>query len=110
MPAINPLLVFITFIFLTGMPGASNAQNDAKVHRFIEVSPANTSYFTFSDGETYIPNGINMINPSGKYSNNPDSAFIEIDGWMKNLSENGGNYIGFAHKLTEADFFTLRVC
>ena len=34
-----------------------------------------------------------MINPSGRYSGNPDSAFYEIDQWMKNLSENGGNFI-----------------
>ncbi len=87
-----PLVVF-AFIFLTVVPGASNAQSDAEVYRFIGVSPANNSYFTFSDGQTYIPIGINMINPSGRYSANPDSAFYEIDQWMKNLSENGGNYV-----------------
>jgi hypothetical protein len=34
-----------------------------------------------------------MINPSGKYRDNPDSALTEIGRWMKNLSENGGNYV-----------------
>jgi hypothetical protein len=34
-----------------------------------------------------------MINPSGKYRNNPDSSLDEIGQWMKNLSENGGNYV-----------------
>jgi hypothetical protein len=61
--------------------------------RYIQVSKDNTSYFSFSDGTPYIPVGINMINPSGRYSNNPDSAFYEIGEWMKNLSANGGNYI-----------------
>ena len=62
-------------------------------HGFIQVSSENPAYFSFSDGSPYIPNGINMINPSGKYRNNPDSALFEIEGWMKNLSANGGNYI-----------------
>jgi len=34
-----------------------------------------------------------MINPSSRTHENPDSAFYEIGQWMKNLSENGGNYI-----------------
>lgn len=60
---------------------------------FVEVSTENPSYFSFSDGSPYIPVGINMINPSGKFHNQPDSAMIEISRWMKNLSANGGNYI-----------------
>jgi len=34
-----------------------------------------------------------MINPSPRNHQNPDSAFYEIGQWMKNLSENGSNYI-----------------
>ena len=62
-------------------------------HGYIEVSTDNPSYFRFSDGSPYIPIGINMINPSGKYHNKPDSALIEIGRWMKTLSANGGNYV-----------------
>jgi len=62
-------------------------------HGYIEVSRENPSYFSFSDGSPYIPVGINMINPSGRYRNNPDSALYEIEQWMKNLSANGGNYV-----------------
>lgn len=58
---------------------------------FIEISKENPSYFQFSDGTPYIPAGINMINPSGRYRNDPDSSLFEIEQWMKNLSENGGN-------------------
>jgi hypothetical protein len=61
--------------------------------RYIEVSKVNPSYFAFSDGNPYIPIGINLINPSGRYQQHPDSAFYEIDQWMKQLSENGGNYV-----------------
>lgn len=62
-------------------------------HGYIQISRDNPSCFTFSDGSPYIPIGINMINPSGKYHDQPDSAMIEIERWMKNLSANGGNYI-----------------
>lgn len=68
-------------------------QQPPSVFRYIEVSHDNPSYFSFSDGSSYVPVGINMINPSGRNDENPDSAFYEIDQWMKNLSENGGNYI-----------------
>ena len=62
-------------------------------HGFIGVSSQNPSCFQFSDGTPYIPVGINMINPSGKYHSKPDSALLEIGRWMKNLSSNGGNYV-----------------
>jgi hypothetical protein len=60
---------------------------------YVEVSKTDKRYFAFSDGSTYIPVGINMINPGGKYGNTPDSSLYEIEQWMKNLSVNGGNYI-----------------
>jgi hypothetical protein len=61
--------------------------------RFIGINKNNPSYFSFADGTTYIPIGINMINPSGRNAAHPDSAFAEIEEWMKQLSANGGNYI-----------------
>jgi hypothetical protein len=60
---------------------------------YIQVSRENPAYLAFSDGSPYIPVGINMINPSGRYRDNPDSSLYEIEQWMKNLSANGGNYI-----------------
>lgn len=62
-------------------------------HGYIEVSTSNPSFFQFSDDSPYIPIGINMINPSGRYRNNPDSSLYEIEQWMKKLSDNGGNYV-----------------
>ncbi|MEO6188808.1 MAG: hypothetical protein ABIO82_05085 [Ginsengibacter sp.] len=92
MPNLKPTLFISYLILLLGIHSSLIAQNNP-VARFIEVSPANSSYLSFSDGQTYIPIGINMIGPSGKYRNSEDSAFYEIEGWMKNLSANGGNYI-----------------
>ena len=60
---------------------------------YIEVSGENPSFFQYSDGSPYIPVGINMISPGGRYRNNPDSALYELGQWMQKLSDNGGNYM-----------------
>ena len=83
------LFIFLSFI---GYNSAYSQNQDIK-SRYIEISKVNTAYFSFSGGSPYIPIGINLINPSSRNHENPDSAFYEIDQWMKNLSENGGNYI-----------------
>lgn len=85
------VLLFIGFSFTSYHTAFS--QNPVTKPRYIEVSKLNPAYFSFSDGSPYIPIGINLINPSGNNHEQPDSAFREIDQWMKNLSENGGNYI-----------------
>lgn len=61
--------------------------------RYITISRQNPNYFAYSDGTPYIPIGINLINPSAPYINQPDSGFAEFETWMKTLSQNGGNYI-----------------
>ncbi len=88
------LSFFLTFLFISFVgcrTDQSPSQNTPP--RYIEISKDNSAYFSYSDGSPYIPIGINLINPSGRYQQNPDSAFYEIDQWMKNLSENGGNYV-----------------
>ncbi len=84
------LLLFITAGCRTN-PIQKNLPSGS--HGYIGVSNENPSFFQFSDGIPYIPVGINMINPSGKYRGNPDSSLYEIGQWMKNLSANGGNYV-----------------
>ena len=86
--------LLFSFIFLSFIGYRSGfSQNQLIKPKYIEVSKVNPAYFSFSDGAPYIPVGINLINPSSSNHENPDSAFYEIDQWMKNLSENGGNYI-----------------
>jgi hypothetical protein len=89
---------YLGAIFLLIFSGCSNDPSGQKKlpsgsQGHIGISPENPSYFQFSDGTPYIPIGINMINPSGKYRNNADSSLVEIGQWMHHLSENGGNYI-----------------
>jgi len=85
------LFLFIVLSFIGYRSG--HTQKQVIKLRYIEVSKVDPAYFSFSDGSPYIPVGINLINPSFHNHENPDSAFHEIDQWMKNLSENGGNYI-----------------
>lgn len=80
---------YLLFIAATISFVAGNGQTK----RYVQVSRLNPGYFSYSDGTTYVPVGINMINPSGRNSDNADSAFSEIGEWMKNLSANGGNYV-----------------
>ena len=87
-----PLFGFVSMLLTIACAG-QNVPKKSFTNGYIRVSPDNFSYFSFSNGSPYIPVGINMINPSGRYSGNPDSAFYEIDQWMKNFSENGGNFI-----------------
>ena len=60
---------------------------------YIEISVKDPNYFQDSEGSPYIPIGINMISPGGRYRNDPDSSLYDFGLWMKKLSENGGNYI-----------------
>jgi hypothetical protein len=87
------LAILIFLISACKQYQTSKASLPSGSHGFIGVSTENPSCFSFSDGSPYIPVGLNMINPSRKYHDNPDSAMIEIGRWMKNLSSNGGNYI-----------------
>lgn len=83
--------LFVGFLFLVGC--RESAPPPLKAPGYIQISENNPDYFALADGSPYIPVGINMINPSGKNHGNPDSALLEIESWMKNLSANGGNYI-----------------
>jgi hypothetical protein len=68
-------------------------ESTTEKENFVQISRENPSYFQLSDGTPYIPVGINLISPSGKYRNNPDSSLYDFGQWMKKLSSNGGNYI-----------------
>ncbi len=94
MTAIKLPFYLFTFICLViGCTTGKIQKHSFHAARQIKVSTDDPAYFSFSDGSPYIPVGINMINPSGRYSEKPDSAFYEIEQWMKSLSQNGGNYI-----------------
>lgn len=72
---------------------SSSRRMTSSTSEYITISKKDPSYFSTTDGRSYIPIGINLINPSGRYRNNPDSALYEVGQWMKNLSDHGGNYV-----------------
>lgn len=90
---------FVKTVFAALMLLLCIACNSGNKHKptegkgYVEISRENPAYFQFSDESPYIPVGLNMISPGGKYRNNPDSALWEMGQWMKKLSDNGGNYI-----------------
>ncbi len=57
---------------------------------YVRVSPRDARYFELSDGQPYIPVGLNMIAPPGREES---GALARMEDWMRRLSENGGNFI-----------------
>ena len=94
--AMKSLYQLSLFLFILAFSPACkpvNRQGSPGNLNYIRVSQMNPTYFEFADGTPYIPVGINLINPSSRFRNNPDSSLSEVIGWMRNLSENGGNYV-----------------
>ena len=58
--------------------------------QFVKVSPGHR-YFELSNGEPYIPIGLNML--QAYQTKDPQKHMEQFEDWMKNLSDNGGNYI-----------------
>lgn len=65
-----------------------NSSSDSQ--SFVRVSPRDTRYLELSNGQPYIPIGLNMIAPRGS---SEQEALACMDSWMKSLSENRGNYV-----------------
>jgi hypothetical protein len=88
------LIAFIT-ILITACNPQKTTENSLPVtgKGYIQISTENPAYFQYSDGIPYIPIGINMVSPGGRYQNNADSGLMEFGLWMKKLSENNGNYM-----------------
>jgi hypothetical protein len=86
------VLFFLIVIILIGYQFLNLFDEKTTGPNYVSISPENPAYFQLSDGTPYIPIGINMINPNYPIKD-PDSALMEVESWMKNLSENGGNYV-----------------
>jgi hypothetical protein len=56
---------------------------------FVRVSPRDPRYFELSDGQPYIPIGLNMIAPPG----NGERGMAGMERWFKLLQENHANYV-----------------
>lgn len=52
---------------------------------FVRVSPRDSRYFELSNGQPYIPVGLNLVGP-------PGGDLAGMEAWFKKLSANGGNF------------------
>jgi len=78
---------FLSTVTLT-FTRAHDLQDETKC--FVQVSRSDPRYLELSNGTPYIPIGLNMIAPWG---DTEADALSRMDQWMKQLSDNGGNYM-----------------
>jgi hypothetical protein len=64
---------------------------------FVRVSPRDSRYFELSDGQPYVPIGLNMVRP-------PADDLAGMETWFQKLSANGGN---FARIWLSSPFFDI---
>ncbi len=65
----------------------SGGESPSPAKHFVRVSPRDSRYFEFSDGQPYIPIGLNMIGPRR------DEGFSSMQRWIEKLAANGGTFI-----------------
>ena len=69
-----------------------SAQAAAPADAFVRVSPRDPRYFELSDGQPYIPIGLNLIAPDGARGPGETNGLRRMDEWMGKLAANGGDY------------------
>ena len=78
------VVVVSCFLFVLCLAGGVAAQP------YVCVSPRDARYFELSNGQPYVPIGLNMIAPPGR---DEGEALVRMEDWVRRLSENGGNFI-----------------
>jgi hypothetical protein len=76
----------------TFLASSSAAALSAADNRYVRISRHDRRYFELSDGEPYIPNGLNLIAPRAK-PDDPEGGLKVFETWLDNLAQNRGNYI-----------------
>ena len=59
---------------------------DPSAAGFVEINPANSQYFGFRDGSTFMPIGLNL-----GWADSLAQTVPEYKSWLSSLSQNGGN-------------------
>lgn len=59
---------------------------------FVRVSPRDARYLELSNGQPYIPIGLNMVGPDAKSSDEAGGLRC-METWFQKLSTNGANYV-----------------
>jgi hypothetical protein len=58
----------------------------------VRISPRDTRYLELSNGQPYVPIGLNMVGPDAKSSDEAGGLRC-METWFQKLSTNGGNYV-----------------
>lgn len=77
---------------LTGLLAAfvCTCQLAAQADAFVRVSRADPRYFELTNGQPYIPIGLNLISPGTR---DEAEGLARMENWMKQLARNRGNFI-----------------
>ncbi len=78
-------------LFLSGCALAAGAV-DTATDSFVRVSPRDARYLELSNGQPYVPIGLNMVGPDAKGSDEAGGLRC-METWFQKLSQNGGNYV-----------------
>jgi hypothetical protein len=70
---------------------------------FVRVSPRDARYLELSNGQPYVPIGLNMVGPDAKSSDEAGGLRC-METWFQKLSQNGGN---FARLWISSGFFDV---
>jgi len=71
---------------LTSPPVTIQVTADSRAAGFVEINPANSHYFGFRDGSTFMPIGLNL-----GWADSLSQTVPEYHRWLSSLSQNGGN-------------------
>lgn len=74
---------------LAHLPAVRGAGADGD---FVRISPRDPRYLELSDGQPYIPIGLNLANVPKASLSNEAASWREMDEWFRKLADNGGNY------------------
>ena len=65
---------------------------DTAADSFVRVSPRDARYLELSNGQPYVPIGLNMVHPDARESD-AAAGLRCMETWFQQLSTNGGNYV-----------------
>ncbi len=87
------LLALTSFCDSAAAGGEATARASASAPSdcYVRVSPRDPRYLELTDGTPYIPNGLNVIHPTGDVP--ADEGLAVMERWMQALAAHGGNYI-----------------
>ncbi len=80
-------LLAVSLALVTGGAAALCAED----RPYVRVSPRDCRYLELTDGQPFIPVGLNIVGVWGRTGE--EEALQRMEGWMRQLADNGGNFV-----------------